>query len=248
MSVWRAVLTILVLLTSGGIVASAQQRSMRVWLNTGTGEQKMQRLVTMGVGPEAAEVVAISSGPEVEWLPLHTKSDKQLAVLFIPCSGDSAFAYLMKQAANDWQAADHVGFDCHYDGSVWLEVAAIVKKAAEDVLVHHACVSHGTGFVQQDFQVLAVRHDKLKSVLDTTEILKAADEGLDKYQRSSFVVVPSSVGRVIEETRSTTLNGRLSVDRRYFRWVASEGAYRPSRFVPVSVQLPVAGEKSPCRK
>lgn len=233
----RLSMLIIVLLAGNGL-AIAQQPPMRAWLNTGTGEQKMQRLVAMGVDREAAEAVAISLEPEVEWLPLHTKSNQQLAILFLPCSGDVAYAYLMERIANEWKAEDSESFDCHYDDSVFVELGAMADNTVEDLFVHHACVEHGIGGFQQNFQVFAIRSMKLNPVLDTAEILKSDNDDLDDYERSSFVVVPTPAGRVIEETLSTTLNGRLIVERRYFRWVASKGGYRPSRFVPVSVQVP----------
>jgi len=75
-------------------------------------------------------------------------------------------------------------------------------------------------------------------VLDTEDVVKAANDDFDEYQRSFFVVVPSPEGRAIEETRSTTLNGKLTIERRYFRWLASKGAYRASRFRQLSVPSP----------
>jgi hypothetical protein len=231
----RVIVACIVLFISSGVVS---QQSMQSLVNSGTGEQKMQRLIAMGVESNAAETVAISSEPQLQWLSLQTESNKQLAVLFIPCSGDLAFAYLMRHVGNEWRAVDHDSFDCHYDDSVSLEVATLANKHAQDVLVHHACVSHGTGFVQQDFQVLTVRDGKFKSVLDTEEIVNSANDDLDEYQQSSFVILPSPEGRAIEETRSTTLNGKLTVERRYFRWLPSKDAYRASRFERVSVPSP----------
>lgn len=233
----RATLVIAVVLIGGAFVA-AQEPDRPNWLDDVAGKELVQRLVAMGVEPDAAEAVAIPSEPELQWISLHTEPDQRLAVLFIPCSGDSAFAYLVRRFGNEWRATDHVGFDCHYDGTVSLEVAATARKSVEDVFVHHACVSHGTGFVQQNFRVFTVRDSKLRSVLDTEEVVVAANDGFDKYQRSSFVIVPLPEGRVIEETRSTTLNGKLTVERRYFRWIASKSSYRPSRFTPVSSSSP----------
>lgn len=232
----RRVIPASIVLFAGSVAVS--QRSMQTLLNTGTGEQKVQRLVAMGVEPDAAEAVGIPSEPQLQWLSLQSESGQQLAVLFIPCSGDLAFAYLMRQVGNQWKVADHDSFNCHYDDSVSLEVGTIANKQAQDVLVHHACVEHGTGFVQQNFQVFTIRSGKLKAVLDTEEIVDAADDALVRHQRSTFVIVPSSEGRVIEETRSTTLNGRLTGERRYFRWLASTGAYRASRFARVGVPSP----------
>ncbi len=86
--------------------------------------------------------------------------------------------------------------------------------------------------------MLAVRDGKFKSVLYTEEIVNSANDDLDEYQQSSSVILPSPEGRAIEETRSTTLNGKLTFERRYFRWVLSKNAYRASRFERVSVPSP----------
>ena len=192
----RVIVACIVLFISSGVVS---QQSMQSLVNSGTGEQKMQRLIAMGVESNAAETVAISSEPQLQWLSLQTESNKQLAVLFIPCSGDLAFAYLMRHVGNEWRAVDHDSFDCHYDDSVSLEVATLANKHAQDVLVHHACVSHGTGFVQQDFQVLTVRDGKFQGRVQGVEIRAGqrpvalvGDKSPYRKQRSDSPVNPLS--------------------------------------------------------
>ena len=234
----RQAILVVVFVLIGGAFAAAQEADKPGWLNEARGKELVQQLVGLGIQPDVAGLAAISSEPELLWLSIHTEPNQKLAVLFIPCVGDLAYAYLMRHIGDEWKAADYDSFDCHYDDSVSLEVATLANKHAQDVLVHHACVSHGTGFVQQDFQVLTIRDGKFKGVLDTEEIVNAANDDLYEYQRSSFVIVPSPEGRVIEETRSTTLNGKLTVERRYFRWLASKGAYRASKFARISVPLP----------
>jgi len=54
-------------------------------------------------------------------------------------------------------------------------------------------------------------------------------------QSSTFTLIPirNSRSRAIEETRSSTLNGKLTVQRRTFRWNATRGKYVPSAFTIV---------------
>jgi hypothetical protein len=216
----------------------AQQPNMRLWLNTGTEEQRIQRLVALGVEPETADHATSSIEPMVLWWSVRSESRQQYAILFLPCSFDSAHLYLMQGTGEDWHTSDRVEFDCHYDNSVSVDISPIRRPTVDDVLVHHVSEGHGTGFSQQNFKVLLVSEGKLKIVLDTEEVLSVSHVPVGSYdllQRSTFVTIPSvrSHSRVIEETRSTTLNGNLTVQRRHFRWAPSTNRYVPSKFSSV---------------
>lgn len=54
-------------------------------------------------------------------------------------------------------------------------------------------------------------------------------------RKSVFTVIPvrDSRSRAIEETRSRTFDGKLTVQRRTFRWNAATQKYSPSPFTPV---------------
>jgi hypothetical protein len=107
-------------------------------------------------------------------------------------------------------------------------------------MIHHACDGHGTGFLQQNFIVVTVAGDKFKTELESEEVLNVSRVGDPKYelnQHSTFTVIPirQSNSHVLEETRNKTLNGKLTVQRRTFRWNATSGHYLPSKFVDVEV-------------
>jgi hypothetical protein len=152
---------------------------------------------------------------------------------------DSADIYLLKGDGQQWKITDHDQFDCHYDSSVSFELLDLQRPRFDDLLIHHVGEGHGGGYSQQDFQVFVVAKGKLEMVLDAEEVIVASPKPgppHDLVQRSQFVAVPTERSHPydIEETRSSTLNGRLTVQRRYFRWIESARRYLPSRFIPLT--------------
>lgn len=211
---------------------------MREWLNAETKEERIRRLVSLGVERETADEITSSIEHTVEWLPIRSEKAQEYAILFLPCGLDLANLYLMKRDGGNWQVSDHVELDCHYDGTVSVEISPIRKSTLDEVLVHHAGEGHGTGLSQQNFKVFDVVNGKLKVVLDVEEVIIASAVpagSRELLQRSVFVTIPigGSQSRVIEETRSVTLNGKLTVQRRIFRWAESKGSYQPTRFASV---------------
>jgi hypothetical protein len=93
--------------------------------------------------------------------------------------------------------------------------------------------------LEQHFSVFAVFDGKLKEELETEEVLRSYPTAVERPrnldQNSTFALIPirNSRSRAIEETRSSTLNGKLSVQRRTFRWNAAKGKYVPSAFTPI---------------
>jgi hypothetical protein len=174
-------------------------------------------------------------------MPIRTGSPQQDAILFIPCILDSAHIYLLANKGEYWHVTDLEKPDCHYDGSVSIEIAPVRSPGIDEILVHHAGAGHGTGISQQDFNVFAVSSEKLRLELEIEEVVNISRPHRFLYERnelvqhSTFVLIPisRSLSRVIEETRSTTLNDKLTVQRRLFRWSASKSRYLPSKFSPV---------------
>jgi hypothetical protein len=161
-----------------------------------------------------------------------------MALLFMPCGAlSSSFLYTLKRTDHGWRVADEVGFDCHYDDSVSFEVASLRSPDVDDVLVHHECEGHGTGFVQQDFNVFVIVSSRFKLVLNTKEIVKESGwpDSHELVQRSSFATTPTAGAgsRVIEETRRTKENGKLTVEKRDFHWSPTEFRFVPSQFLKV---------------
>jgi len=210
------------------------------WLNDGPGE--VERLVGLGVDQETAKRF-VGSFPEddlhAQWKSLHTQSRVSSAAMFLPCDGlEGASLYALKKGNDGWHVTDRISFDCHYDDSVSMEIAVIHDPNRDEVLIHHSCHEHGTGFVQQNYNVFSLTQGKLKLGLDTVEVLddhQPPERIHDIARRSTFTIIPiiHSRSRAIEETRSSTLNGQLTVQRRVFRWDPAKGRYSPSPFSEV---------------
>jgi len=215
-----------------------QHNDMRMQLNAGTKEERIQQLVALGVEQKTADEALSPIDPVVEWQPIRTESRQQYAILFLPCTVDSAYLYLMKNVGEEWKISDSADFDCHYDNSVSIGISPARESAVDDVLVHHVSEAHGTGVSFQHFKVITVTEGKLKVVLDTEEVVEASHVvpvgRYNLHQQSTFVVIPvvHSHSVVIEETRSTVLNDKLTVSRRRFRWAGNR--YVRTRFVPLT--------------
>jgi hypothetical protein len=221
------------------VPALAQQSHMSQWLNTGTDKERVQKLVSLGVGRDAAELADFSE--EIVWLPVRSESRHEMAILFTPCGAEYlASLHLLENAQNGWHVTDSTGFDCHYDDSVSVEIASVRNTNVDDVFVHNECEEHGTGFVQQNFNVFAIKSGKLKLALNAEEVVDDQGPLNGSYklrQRSKFVAVPptQSASGIIEETRCAKVNSKLSIQRRDFRWSASASRLIPSKFVTVEV-------------
>ena len=161
-----------------------------------------------------------------------------MALLFTPC--DSVYAsylYLLKNTDRGWRALDDVDFDCHYDNNVSFEVASFRRPNVDDVLVHHDCEEHGTGYVKQNFKVFAIVSSRFKLVLSTEEMVRVSGwpGGVELDQKSSFAVKPilGAGSGSIKETRFTKESGNLAVETRDFQWSTIRLRFVPSKFIKV---------------
>ncbi|HWG21418.1 MAG TPA: hypothetical protein VG225_12880 [Terracidiphilus sp.] len=198
-------------------------------------------MIELGVDKRTAEQFAESSDNTrivvPEWQYARAEGVGSFALLFLPCDWtELAHLYAMNWSGKRWHATDNIEMDCHYDDSVSFEVGSIRSPRSDEVIVHHSCEGHGTGYLEQEIQVLAIRNGKFATELKADEVLHshptAVKKPRDLDQSSTFTVIPisSSTTRAIEETRSSTLNGHLTVERRIFRWDPAKGRYRPSPF------------------
>ena len=202
-----------------------------------------ERLAELGVNRETANAFVSDENSTplfANWRSLHVGARLRTAALFLPCSQpfDRAYLYLLQWSGAAWHATDHDELDCHYDESVSMEVVEIRDPSRDEVLIHHACGGHGTGYLEQNFSVLLPVQGKFKEELETEEILRSSPVGKqrrDLDRKSTFTIIPLSHrrSRAIEQTRSSILNGSLTVQRRLFRWDPAKGRYRPSAFTPV---------------
>jgi hypothetical protein len=211
---------------------------MNLWLNEGNDQQRADKFVSLGIPDEVASPIRSGAIDEVVWQPVRIGSTSKAAILFRPCSLSTAYLYLLTQEES-WQVKDQASFDCHYDDSVSVDVDWVADPNRDELLVHHACVGHGSGYLQQNFKVLSIVRAKFQETMDTDEVLASFPVGEPELlQRSTFTIVPlvNSLRRAIEETRSTEKNGKLSVRRRYFRWSADLKRYAPGDFKTVGAK------------
>src|SRR5258708_1744247 len=213
--------------------------AMSQWLEE---EGKTQdRLVELGVNPKIvkeflSEENSTASVPD--WKSIKTREKTRSAVLFMPCITftENAYLFLLQRIDNSWRVTDHSDFDCHYDDKVSFELNWIRSPSRDEVLVHHACEGHGTGYLKQVFSVYLPVDGKLKVELETSEVLHSFPTAVrvrhDLDQVSTFTVIPiaNSPWRAIEQTRSSILNDHLTVERRVFRWNPTRESYEPSAF------------------
>jgi hypothetical protein len=232
-------LPVIQLPVSSRLAVPTQSSDMERWLNSGKEEERAEHLVSIGLERNVA--TEYTRKVYARWLPLRTGQGQNNAILFLPCVRDNAYIYLMEQENNNWRVSDYERPDCHYDMSVSVEIAAIRNPALDEILMHHVCEGHGSGLLQQDFEVYSVAGGKFKQVLDAEEVIFAM-QYVDMntpmneiHQKSHFVLVPivNSRSRVIEETQSDQFNKKLTVKRRQFRWNVAKGCYLPTKFVPI---------------
>jgi hypothetical protein len=214
-------------------------RAMIEWLNTQG--KTVERLLSLGVKPEIAE--SITKGDTdiyVRWQTPRANTHERYGLLFLPChvAWDFAYIFTLTRQETGWHVSDSAWLDCHYDQSVSYETMRIRDPNRDEILVHHACAGHAASYLEQDLSVFAVSEGKLKEELEVEEVEHSSRIGGPPHvldQNSTFTLVPvrNSRSRAIEETRSSTLNGKLTVQRRIFRWNAARGKYVPSAFTTV---------------
>jgi len=220
------------------IFTVAQSSDMDHWLKTGTEQQRVKKLLDLGVDREAA---GIAPTDESEWRAMRTESRQRFAILFLPCGAlSSSSLHLLRWDGGRWRVIDSVGFDCHYDDSVSIQTAALRSQEFDDVLVHHECESHGTGFVQQNFNVYAIRSGKLRLMLNREEVVNAdpyspGTKALKQRSRFKALAATETDSGKIEETRCSTVNGKVKIQTRDFRWSNLRHRFVASEFTTVTL-------------
>jgi hypothetical protein len=220
--------------------ASASKNDMEAWLTEK--DKTTDHLVELGVDRKVAE--AFGSGNNStplypKWTFPRTGVKSRFGILFLPCNwAETAYLYALQSTEGAWRVTDKMQLDCHYDDSVSIQIGSIRDPNRDEIMVHHVCGGHGAGYLEQSLSVLLPVQGKLVVELETDEVLRTSPVGgprHDLVQGSTFAVIPvdSSRSCAIEQTRSSTLNGRLTVQRRIFRWDPVKGRYRPAKFTSV---------------
>lgn len=215
---------------------------MEAWLNENS--KKVERLSLLGIEREVAESVDASENGGtpvfVKWENVRGGTGRRLGLVFLPCDAGSQLAYLyvLQRKEKAWHVKDHAEFDCRYDYNVSFETIWVRNPDIDEILVHHACGGHGTGYLEQNFSIFAVVNGKLKEELETEEVLREFPPGDPKHEidrKSTFTEIPiqNSHLRAVEETRSGISDAKWVVQRRIFCWNPVKGKYVPSKFTPV---------------
>jgi len=224
--------------------ALANQNEMEDWLiEDGKTED---RLVGIGVDRKVAQAFVSADKNRTlfpDWTFARTGGKSRVGVLFLPCNWEElAYVYLVQYSDGGWRITDQKELDCHYDETASVEEVQIRNPNRDEIAIHHACEGHGTGYLEQSFSVFLPIRGKLKTELETDEVLHSFPTAVrvrhDLDQASTFTVIPvvGSNSRAIEETRSSTLNNQLIVQRRVFRWDAARDRYIASRFTKVEFE------------
>jgi hypothetical protein len=223
--------------TQQNALQSQNPETMSNWLN-GSPKETTKRLMALSVPENVARIYGEEQS-FLKWQILRKGADTNWAVMFLPCELDDAYVYVMHYDGTAWHATDSDSFDCHYDMSVRFKLAPVLLKGDDAVLIHHANEGHGTGYVEQHFEIEIVKAGKLRVVLDRQEVmLLAPPRGQEIRERNDFVLLPALkiFPRIVEETKTTrTGEDELQVQRRYFRWSEKNGEYLPSRFIAVKI-------------
>jgi len=231
-------------MTTASLAQSAQvavrsDESIRQTLEQGDPKQVVQLFTTLGISQDVAEAYeGVGRQPSEEkfaWFELRPINGAKARLLFLPCALSQSGAILLTLNGKKWKIQDTVGFDCHYDDKVSLQMLYLTSRKQFDLIVRHDCESHGTGYLEQHSRVFRIKSAKIQKILDETDLLNDYNPPVAERQTSTFI--PTATG-VLEETRETVkftaddepIPSSLRVERRTFRWCAGLKKFQSSPF------------------
>jgi len=213
--------------------------SIRNTLRLGSPELVVALIEDLGVRKDIAE--QYREGHEGEekfaWLSLRPINGAEARALFLPCGIQGAAVFLLTQSKTGWVVRGEETFDCHYDNRVSIRSLYLTSRQQYDLLIGHACVAHGTGYVEQHTLVFRIASSGFKRVFDRTDYLMV-DVPVGSRTKQNSVFQPLGFG-VLEETRDTwaisgddgeDIPASLGIQRRMFRWSASLKKFQSSPF------------------
>jgi len=208
-------------------------------LHLANAAQRANFLTRLGVDPAIAQEASQPPLQRVDITlePLEGTDSARRSILFLPCAlNNSAFAYLLQRSDRSaWHVQDSIGLDCWHD-YVSHEFVALSGNKATDLVIHHTNAGHGSGYVADNLEVYAVRGDKFIKLFNTQEFLSQEELATETEhlleQKSTFLLFPN---HKLEETRQSSLNGRLqAIERRYWHRSSPQGEFTATPFVTVS--------------
>jgi hypothetical protein len=223
---WRIVCIVLFLTCSLLRAEVVAPSSAEDALRSARGDELNALLRTLAVPEEIADYYSAGEGIEgFRWFYLRDQTGRALNVLQLPCSSIfGAPIFLLEDVKDRWKLRDREGMDCHYDDSASSQLVALTSNSQLDLLLHHSCDSHGSGYVEQHTRVLRVVSMKFVTVLDEPDVIHDFPlNGPGSFQESTFIPTAPST---LEETRTTATFDEneqpklqsAHTSRRYFRW------------------------------
>src|SRR6185437_13377275 len=126
-------------------------------LRTSTGSELKQLLEQLELPPEIVEFDSSSDIIGFHWFYLNSRPGTSLNVLALPCTSMLGAPILLLERSDDrWHLRDQEGMDCHYDESANVQLVSLTSNKQFDLLLHHDCKGHGTGFIEQHTRVLQI--------------------------------------------------------------------------------------------
>ena len=216
-------------------IAMGKLDEMEQLLGPAAAAQTVNLLTRMGIDPVIAKTVVeeLLPGQKIELQAIRAHQETHYGVAFLPYFR-GCFLYLLQGSDDDpqnmpWHVIDKQVINC-WNGPSVLELMALRRDDADDLVVHNVNYNHGSGVEEDQTQVFSILNGKLVQTLVTQDFLSEETLGTDitTEHRSTFLRFPDLS---LEETRTTARNDRLKkVERRYWRWSEQQRKFVPSPF------------------
>lgn len=220
-----AILLLFPLLCAPGGAQAPTARDVGNGLRSSTGPELRKLLEQLDLPPEIVDLYSSSHIIGFHWFYVESRPGTSLNVLTLPCTSIMGAPILLLERSEDrWHLRDHEGMDCHYDDSANVQLVSLTSSREYDLLVHHDCKAHGSGYVEQHTRVLRIVRTRFEQVLDREDVIHAFPSGSPgTFEESTFL--PTSLN-TLEQTREATtydandqpILSRIVITRRSFRW------------------------------
>ncbi|HUD74050.1 MAG TPA: hypothetical protein VMQ76_03185 [Terracidiphilus sp.] len=219
-------------------IAMGKLDEMEQLIGPAAAGQTVDLLTRMGIDPVISKMVVeeLLPGQKIELKAIRAHHETHYGVAFLP-SFRGCYLYLLQGADDDpknmpWHVIDKQDLNC-WNGPSVLELMALRRDDADDLVVHNVNYNHGSGVEEDQTQVFSILNGKLVQTLVTQDFLSEVTLGTEitTEHRSTFLRFPDLS---LEETRTIAVNDKLEkVERRYWRWSEQKHRFLPGRFVSI---------------
>ncbi len=217
-------------------IAMGKLDEMEQLLGPAAAGQTTNLLTRMGIDPVIAKTVVeeLLPGKKIELQAIRAHHETHYGVAFLP-NFRGCFLYLLQGSDDDpqnmpWHVIDKQVLNC-WNGPSVLELMALRRDDADDLVVHNVNYNHGSGVEEDQTQVFSIMNGKLVQTMAAQDYLSEVTLGADitTKHRSTFLRFPDLS---LEETRTIAVNDELKkVERRYWRWSEQQNRFLPGRFM-----------------